>query len=140
MNSKNKNFFHVIGDEIKCNDFGLDKVFGEKLDYINYVFDAYRKIYDLPTIKYTGRVSEELFKYIKKRKYFILLSIYDENGKIYLERNIQDKIYWSLPGGSVHYGEDFFSTVFKDRIWVFGGMDVNWEWRDDVWASEITLQ
>jgi len=32
--------------------------------------------------------------------------------------------------------EDFFSTVFKDKIWVFGGMDANWKWRNDVWMSE----
>jgi hypothetical protein len=32
--------------------------------------------------------------------------------------------------------EDFFSVVFKDKIWIFGGMDKNWHWRNDVWVSE----
>jgi len=32
--------------------------------------------------------------------------------------------------------EDFESVVFKDKIWVLGGMDSNWRWRNDVWYLE----
>jgi len=33
--------------------------------------------------------------------------------------------------------EDFLSAVFKDKIWIFSGMDANWQWRNDVWASDF---
>lgn len=31
--------------------------------------------------------------------------------------------------------EDHAAVVFRDRIWIMGGMDINWTWRDDVWYS-----
>ena len=31
--------------------------------------------------------------------------------------------------------EDFAAVVFKDDIWVYGGMDRNWAWTNDVWKS-----
>ncbi|MEK7478264.1 MAG: class IV adenylate cyclase [Patescibacteria group bacterium] len=92
-------------------NFYLDNVFREKTDYIGYTFDVYKKIYDLPLIKYTGDVSEELFEYVLKRKYFILLALYDQDGRIYLERNIQEHLCWSLPGGSILKNEDIHSAV-----------------------------
>jgi len=93
------------------NNFYLDSVFNEKIDYTKYTFNAYKIIYDLPEIKYSGNVSSELFEYVKQRKYFVLLAIYDENGRIYLERNIQENLYWSLPGGSILKNEDIHSSV-----------------------------
>ena len=93
------------------DNFYLDNVFKEKKDYIEYTLNVYKTIYDLPDIKYSGEVSEELFEYVKKRKYFLLLAIYDENGRVYLERNIQEKLYWSLPGGSILKNEDIHSAV-----------------------------
>ncbi len=92
-------------------DFSLDNVFGEKIEYTNYLFDTYKKIYDLKEIEYEGEVSEELFRYIQKRKFFILLVIYDEDGKIFLERNIQEQLYWSLPGGSILKNEEIHAAV-----------------------------
>lgn len=35
--------------------------------------------------------------------------------------------------------EDFFSEVFKDKMWIFGGMDSEWKWRADVWVSVFEL-
>jgi len=101
----------MSNESIKTLNFCLDSVFKEKTEYLDYTFDIYRKIYDLKNIKYRGEVSEELFQYVKKRKYFVLLAIYDEDGKIYLERNIQDKLYWSLPGGSILKNEDMHSAI-----------------------------
>jgi len=93
------------------NNFCLDGVFKEKTDYVEYTFDVYKKIYNLPVIKYSGNVSKELFEYCLKRKFFILLAIYDQEGEIYLERNFQEKLYWSLPGGSVLKNEDVHSAI-----------------------------
>ena len=36
-----------------------------------------------------------------RKKYFILLLIYDDEGKIYFDRNMSDILSWGLPGGSV---------------------------------------
>jgi len=33
--------------------------------------------------------------------------------------------------------EDLFCEVFNDKILIFGGMDSNWKWRNDVWSSII---
>jgi predicted adenylyl cyclase CyaB len=93
------------------NNFCLDRVFKEKTDYTGFAFDVYQKIYNLPLIKYHGDVSEELFEYCLKRKYFILLAVYDEEGDIYLERNIQEQLFWSLPGGSIQKNEDIHAAV-----------------------------
>lgn len=32
--------------------------------------------------------------------------------------------------------EDFGAVVFQDRIWIMGGMDNDWSWRNDVWVLE----
>jgi predicted adenylyl cyclase CyaB len=99
----------------------LDKVFKERTEYIKYSFGVYNKIYSLPTIKYKDEVSEELFNYVKHRKYFLLLSVYDDVGRIYLERNVQEKLYWSLPGGSIHKNEDFHTAVKRIASGINGG-------------------
>jgi D-alanyl-D-alanine carboxypeptidase len=31
--------------------------------------------------------------------------------------------------------EDHGALVYKDRLWVLSGMDVNWHWNNDVWRS-----
>ncbi len=33
--------------------------------------------------------------------------------------------------------EDAGFAVFKDKIWVLGGMDKNWQWRNDIWFSKF---
>lgn len=35
--------------------------------------------------------------------------------------------------------EDGGAIVFKDKIWIVGGMDKNWKWRNDVWSSKSNL-
>jgi len=35
--------------------------------------------------------------------------------------------------------EDAGAVVFKNRIWVLGGMDKNWQWKNDVWSSTSNL-
>ena len=31
--------------------------------------------------------------------------------------------------------EDFGAVVFKDKMWIIGGMDKDWKWKNDVWCS-----
>lgn len=108
-------------------NFYFDNIFNEKIDYLGYTFNVYKTIYDLPQIKYHGDISGELFEYVKKRKYFILLAIYDEDGRIYLERNIQENLYWALPGGSILKNEDIHAAVrrISKRISADSNFDVS---------------
>ncbi|MBN1585466.1 HAD-IA family hydrolase [Candidatus Uhrbacteria bacterium] len=92
-------------------DLHLDDLFHEKISYVGNAFNIYRNIYDLPIIEYFGEVSPEFFNYVKKRKYFLLLSVYDDEGRIFLERNTQEQIHWSLPGGSLKNNEDFHLAI-----------------------------
>ena len=34
--------------------------------------------------------------------------------------------------------EDAGVVVFKDKIWIVGGMDKNWKWTNDVWSSTVS--
>ena len=36
--------------------------------------------------------------------------------------------------------EDASSAVFKDKIWVLGGMTNDWRWKNDIWYAEFTAQ
>jgi hypothetical protein len=31
--------------------------------------------------------------------------------------------------------EDHSVVVFKDKIWIIGGMDTNYHWNNDIWYS-----
>jgi len=33
--------------------------------------------------------------------------------------------------------EDLGAEVFKNRIWVTGGMDKDWTWHSDLWEAKI---
>ncbi len=102
----------------KESSFSFDNVFNEKTEFVQYTLDTYNRIYNLPTIKYEGDVSDELFAYVQKRNFFVLLVIYDGSGRIFLERNLQEQLYWSLPGGSILKNEDIHTAVrrISERI------------------------
>lgn len=34
--------------------------------------------------------------------------------------------------------EDHGVVVFRDKIWILGGMDSNWSWKNDVWVSDFS--
>ena len=65
------------------------------------MFNNYKKIYNLPTVTIECNVSKKLYQYCLRKKYFVLLLIYDDEGKIYFDRNMSDILSWGLPGGSV---------------------------------------
>lgn len=82
-------------------DLIFDNIFKEYYGKNKLLFDNYQKIYDLPTVKSECSVSQKLFQYCLRKKYFVLLLIYDDEGKIYFDRNMSDILCWGLPGGSV---------------------------------------
>lgn len=51
----------------------------------------------------------------------------------------KDGVTWTRgtdPGWSGR--EDFWTLVFKNRLWVFSGMDHDWRWTNDVWVTSPT--
>lgn len=82
-------------------DLVFDNVFKEYYGKNKLLFDNYKKIYNLPTVTSECKVSKKLYQYCLRKKYFILLLIYDDEGKIYFDRNMSDILSWGLPGGSV---------------------------------------
>lgn len=48
----------------------------------------------------------------------------------------KDGISWTKGVDPLWTGrEDFWTLVFKNRLWVFSGMDHDWRWTNDVWAT-----
>lgn len=82
-------------------DLVYDNVFKEYYGKNKLLFENYKKIYNLPTVKSECSVSQKLYQYCLRKKYFVLLLIYDDEGKIYFDRNMSDILCWGLPGGSV---------------------------------------
>ncbi|OGO83829.1 MAG: hypothetical protein A2Y18_03605 [Clostridiales bacterium GWD2_32_19] len=92
-------------------DLLCDKIFKESVGETKFAFEVYREIYDLNEITYKGEVSKRLYDYVKQRKYFVLLLIYDNEGRVYLEKNMQDKLFWSIPGGSIYKNENIHNAI-----------------------------
>lgn len=92
-------------------DLVFDNVFKENYGKNKLLFENYKKIYNLPTVKSECSVSKRLFQYCLRKKYFVLLLIYDDEGKIYFDRNMSDILCWGLPGGSVKDTETINQAV-----------------------------
>lgn len=86
-------------------ELALDKVFSGYNGKNSIIFDNYTKLYNLEKIIHKSEVSEKLFDYVLRKKFFVLLVIYDEEGKVFLDRNVADTLYWGLPGGSIRCDE-----------------------------------
>lgn len=89
----------------------LDKLYNENTGYTKFCFDVYRKIYNLDTVKHEEQVSKELFDYCQNRTYFVLLLLYNDRGQVFLQRNMQDKLYWELVGRGIRPEETIFETI-----------------------------
>lgn len=92
-------------------ELALDKVFSKHAGKNNIIFENYSKLYNLEKIVHKSEVSEKLFDYVLRKKFFVLLVIYDEDGKIFLDRNVADTLYWGLPGGSIRDDETVHMAI-----------------------------
>lgn len=92
----------------------LDNIFKEKYGKNKLVFKNYQEIYNLPSVCIESNVSKRLFDYCLRKKYFVLLLLYDDEGKIYLNRQVADSLFWGLPGGSIKDNETINQAL--DRI------------------------
>lgn len=73
--------------------------------------EIYREIYKLNELKMSSEVNKEFFEYCEKRRFFVLLVVYDCQGKIYLQESGVNEL--KLPGGSVKEEQDIRSAVKK---------------------------
>lgn len=89
----------------------MDKVFNECYGKNKIIFDSYKNLYNLDIIKVSCKVSKKLFEYTLRKSFFVLLILYDKNGKIYLQRNMSDNLYWDIPGGSVKDNETIYMAL-----------------------------
>lgn len=92
-------------------DLVFDKIFNEYYGKNKLLFEKYKLIYNLPTVVSECNVSKKLFDYCLRKKYFVLLLIYDDEGKVYFDRNMSDILCWGLPGGSIKDNETINQAV-----------------------------
>lgn len=75
------------------------------------VIVKYKKIYELPELKYEEKVSGEFFELYKRKHYFVIVSIYNLKNEILLIRDYNKAIGWELPGGYIYDGESIGEAV-----------------------------
>lgn len=92
------------------SDFVFDKIFKQKLGHLTFNIEMYKKIYDLVEIQEIFEVSKEQFEYAKKKTLFTALCIYNEEGKMYLQKDFHDN-YRALPGGSIYDTDDMHTAT-----------------------------
>ena len=95
---------------MKQSDFIFDKIFKQKLGHLDFNIETYKKIYDLIEIQDIFEVSQEQFEYVKKKSLFSVLCIYNEEGKMYLQKDFHDE-YRELPWGSIYDTDDIHTAV-----------------------------
>ena len=71
--------------------------------------DIYTQIYALETIKKSRKVDEIFFDYCKKKKFFVLLVLYNKKGEVYLKSSGVDQ--FKLIGGTVNKDESVRDTI-----------------------------
>lgn len=69
----------------------------------------YQVLYDLKSITKTARVTKEYFNYCKSKRNFIILVLYDRNGRVYLKESGIDQ--FTLLGGMVLKNESVRDAV-----------------------------
>ena len=92
------------------SDFVFDKIFKQKLGHLRFNIEMYKKMYNLVEIQEIFEVSKEQFDYAKKKTLFSALCIYNEEGKMYLQKDFHDN-YRALPAGSIHDTDDIHNAI-----------------------------
>lgn len=92
------------------SDFVFDRIFKQRLGHLHFNIEMYKKIYDLVEIQDIFEVSQEQFEYVKKKHLFSVLCIYNEEGKMYLQKDFHDE-YRALPWWSIYDTDDIHVAV-----------------------------
>lgn len=69
------------------------------------IIKIYKKLYDLPTLSHTEKVSFDFFRSCKKNHRFITLAIYNRKRELLLLRDFNKNIGWELVGGYLEKNE-----------------------------------
>jgi len=72
---------------------------------IESTLEKYKKIYDLPELKYEETVSRSFFEVCKIKHYFVVIVIHNTRKEFLLIRDFNKTIGWELPGGYINDGE-----------------------------------
>ena len=75
----------------------------------------YKQIYNLSIIKHENKIKKEFFEYCKNSNLFLILIIYDKEGKIYLQENGLDQ--FRLVGERIKKEEKDIRTSVKRIIY-----------------------
>ena len=89
----------------------FDKMFKENSGKTKRIFEKYDTIYKLENIETECKVSKTLFDYCKRKDFFILLLIYNSEGKVALLRSLTNSLGWELPGGSIRQNETVYDAI-----------------------------
>lgn len=70
---------------------------------------VYKELYQIETIREEKTVGRHFFEYCKTKKNFVLLVLYDNEGKVYLKESGEDK--FCLPGGEIFDDETIMDAI-----------------------------
>lgn len=85
-----------------------DRIFWEHRGETQHQIHMISELYNLPTIDEKFEISDSFFHYIKKKQFFILLILYDGNGRILLQH---DEKWVSIPWSSIHHDESLQACI-----------------------------
>lgn len=89
----------------------LGRLYRSNLERTRATLDFYKLLYDLPVIKKEYKVTKELFRYCKRRNFFLTILAFNNN-QVFLKRSFGENLKWELPGGSIRSrGEESFEDA-----------------------------
>jgi HAD superfamily hydrolase (TIGR01509 family) len=79
----------------------IEGLYGGNLKRVEHALNTYKGIYELPLYMHFDNVTPELFKYCKRRSFFVKI-IAVQDSRIFLKRTIGATLGWELPGSAVN--------------------------------------
>lgn len=84
----------------------------ENLDVLSKAtreLQVYKELYNIDTIREERNVTEDFFEYCRSKRNFVLVLLYDNEGKVYLKQSGVDA--FCLPGGEIFEDETIMDAV-----------------------------
>lgn len=69
---------------------------------IETTINIIKEIYNLPTIKHREEVNLEFFNHIRKKHYFMIITLFDFKNRLFIFRDFGKNYGWELLGGSIN--------------------------------------
>ncbi len=93
---------------MKAIQLTLDSIFQQKVWCNLLQLQHYEKLYNMPRLQYLQHTCRDSLEYIKKKCGFVILVMYSDDGKIYVEHDWHSR--W-LPACSMYYTEQFHQAI-----------------------------